>query len=108
MTGFLTEIGSKLADRWAALLALPGLLYLAAVTAAAALGQDHAVSYPFLSQKITSWAASPVLKSGRRCCAHRRCDPGRIGVRGPGSNGRREYRSKPSGRCPASMPRPGG
>ena len=63
MTGFLTEIGSKLADRWAALLALPGLLYLAAVTAAAVLGQDHAVSYPFLSRKITSWAASPVLKS---------------------------------------------
>jgi hypothetical protein len=63
MTGFLGEIGSKLADRWAALLALPGLLYLAAVTAAAVLGQQHALSYPFLSRKITAWAASPVLKS---------------------------------------------
>jgi len=63
MTGFLAEIGSKLADRWAALLALPGLLYLAAVTAAAVLGQQHALSYPFLSGKITSWADSPVLRS---------------------------------------------
>jgi hypothetical protein len=63
MTGFLGEIGSKLADRWAALLALPGLLYLAAVTAAAVLGQRHAVSYPILSRKITAWAGSPVLKS---------------------------------------------
>jgi hypothetical protein len=63
MTGFIAAVGSKLADRWAALLALPGLLYLAAVTAAAVLGQHHALSYPFLSRKITSWAASPVLKS---------------------------------------------
>ena len=63
MTGFLTEIGSKLADRWVALLALPGLLYLAAVTAAAVLGQQHALSYPVLSGKITSWADGPVLKS---------------------------------------------
>lgn len=63
MTGFLTEIGSKLADRWAALLALPGLLYLAAVTAAAVLGQQRALNYPFLDRKITSWADSTVLKS---------------------------------------------
>jgi hypothetical protein len=27
------------------------------------LGQDHAVSYPFLSRKIAAWAGSPVLKS---------------------------------------------
>ena len=64
MTGFLGEIGQKLADRWVALLAVPGLLYLAAVTAAAVLGQAHAVSYPDLSRKITAWATSPALKSG--------------------------------------------
>ena len=63
MTGFLGEIGQKLADRWAALLAIPGLLYLAAVTVAAVLGQEHALSYPDLSRKITAWADSPVLKS---------------------------------------------
>jgi len=63
MTGFLGEIGQKLADRWAALLVVPGLLYLAAVTAAAVLGQAHALSYPGLSRKIAAWAASPASKS---------------------------------------------
>jgi hypothetical protein len=63
MTGFLGEIGQKLADRWAALLAVPGLLYLAAVTAAAVLGQARALSYPDLSRKIAAWAASPASKS---------------------------------------------
>jgi hypothetical protein len=63
MTGFLGEIGQKLADRWAALLVVPGLLYLAAVTAAAVLGQGHALSYPDLSRKIAAWAASPASKS---------------------------------------------
>jgi hypothetical protein len=63
MTGFLGEIGQKLADRWAALLVVPGLLYLAAVTAAAVLGQAHALGYPDLSRKIAAWAASPASKS---------------------------------------------
>jgi hypothetical protein len=63
MTGFLAEAGQKLADRWAALVAVPGLLYLAAVTVAVELGQGHALSYPDLSRKIADWAASPALKS---------------------------------------------
>ena len=63
MTGFLGEIGKKLADRWVALLAIPGLLYLGAVIVAAVLGQAHALSYPDLSRKIAAWAASPTLKS---------------------------------------------
>jgi hypothetical protein len=63
MTGFLAEIGQKLADRWVALLAVPGLLYVAAVTVASVLSQGHAVSYPVLNRKITAWAADPVLKS---------------------------------------------
>jgi len=63
MTGFLGEIGGKLADRWAALLALPGFLFLAAATAAAVLGQRDAVSYPDMSRQVSAWAASPALKS---------------------------------------------
>ena len=63
MTGFLAELGQKLADRWAALLAVPGLLYLAAITTAVVLGQGHALSYPDLSHQIAAWAASPALKS---------------------------------------------
>jgi hypothetical protein len=63
MIGFLTEVGQKLADRWAALVAVPGLLYLAAVTAAAVLGQGHALSCPDLGRKIAAWVASPALRS---------------------------------------------
>lgn len=63
MIGFLGEIGQKLADRWAALLAIPGFLYLAAVTAAVVLGQRSAVSYPAASKQISAWATSPAVKS---------------------------------------------
>ena len=63
MIGFLGEIGQKLADRWAAQLAVPGLLYLAAVTAAVVLGQRQAVSYPAASGQVSAWAASPALKT---------------------------------------------
>ena len=90
MTGFLGEIGQKLADRWAALLAVPGLLYLAAVTAAAVLGQRHAVSYPDLSRKIASWAASPALKSGGGTALIVVGRPRRVGDRGPGRRGGRQ------------------
>lgn len=63
MTGFLGEIGNKLAERWVALLAIPGLLYLTAVTAAAVLGQDRALDYPALSAQASLWMASPSLRS---------------------------------------------
>ena len=63
MTSFLTEAGQKLADRWAGSLAVPGLLYLAAVTAAVVLGQRDALNYLQLSHQIAAWAASPALKS---------------------------------------------
>ncbi len=38
MTGFLAEAGKQLAGRWAALLALPAVLLIAAVAVAATLG----------------------------------------------------------------------
>lgn len=63
MTGLLAEAGQKLADRWATMVAVPGLLYLAAVTVAAVLGQEHALSYPDLSRTIAAWAAGPALKT---------------------------------------------
>lgn len=62
MTGFLAEIGSKLADRWATLLVIPGLLYTTAVTTATVLGQQHALSYAALSRKLTAWANNPALR----------------------------------------------
>jgi hypothetical protein len=41
MTGFLAELGQKLADRWVALLVLPGLLFTGVAALAATLGQRH-------------------------------------------------------------------
>lgn len=63
MTGLPTEIGQKLADRWVALLTVPGLLYVAAATTAVVLGQAHALSYSYLSRKIAAWAAGPAFES---------------------------------------------
>ena len=63
MTAFLGEIGQKLADRWAALLVLPGLLYVAAVTMASVLGQRRALSFPVLSHQAAIWSGSPALRS---------------------------------------------
>lgn len=63
MTEFLGEIGKKLAERWVAFLAVPGLLYLAAVTCAVVLGQDHALDFASLSHQITRWAGSAALRS---------------------------------------------
>ncbi|MFD0688039.1 hypothetical protein [Actinomadura fibrosa] len=63
MTGFLGELGKKAAERWLALLALPGLLYLAGVTIAVTLGHRHALDAGRLGRQITRWSADPSLKS---------------------------------------------
>jgi hypothetical protein len=59
VTGFLSEIGSRLADRWAAALVVPGLLFLTVVTLAAWLGQDNALDIESLRPKINAIAADP-------------------------------------------------
>lgn len=41
MSVFLSELGRRAAERWAALLVLPGLLFTAAAATAAVLGQSH-------------------------------------------------------------------
>ncbi|MFB4270924.1 hypothetical protein [Nonomuraea sp. GTA35] len=63
MTGFLSELGKKLAERWVALLALPGLLYVAAALAATALGWPHALDVAELGRRIEMWAREPALGS---------------------------------------------
>jgi hypothetical protein len=63
MTALLGEIGQRLADRWAAVLVIPGLLYVAAVTMARVLGQHRALSFSVLSGQATRWANSPALHS---------------------------------------------
>ncbi|WP_157254527.1 hypothetical protein [Nonomuraea typhae] len=63
MTGFLGEVGKRLAERWVALLALPGLLYLAVAAAAGTLGQQHSFDYVMLSTRISDWASAPALRT---------------------------------------------
>ncbi|GAA2464378.1 hypothetical protein [Streptomyces macrosporus] len=41
MTGFLTELGKRMAERWVALLVLPGLVFTAVATVAVVLGHDR-------------------------------------------------------------------
>jgi hypothetical protein len=52
MTGFLAELGTKLAERWVALLVLPGLLFTGAATVAVELGQRHAFDAGLLRTQL--------------------------------------------------------
>lgn len=60
MGGFLGELGKKLAERWLALLILPGALYLAVATTASVLGHVHALDLHRLITQVTAWAKTPV------------------------------------------------
>jgi hypothetical protein len=61
--GFGGQLGKSLADKWLGLLALPGSLYLAAVAAARALGQSHALNVSQLVRRITAWAHAPEART---------------------------------------------
>lgn len=50
MAGFFQEFAKKLAERWATLLLVPGAILLAAVWAAAHLGQAHALDWDALAR----------------------------------------------------------
>ncbi|MBB4717699.1 hypothetical protein [Streptomyces luteogriseus] len=58
MNAFLGELGRKLAERWVALLLLPGVLYVAVVTAASVLGQGRALDLRGLSAWVDGLAAA--------------------------------------------------
>ncbi|MFF5010574.1 hypothetical protein ACFY3G_48245 [Streptomyces phaeochromogenes] len=59
MTGFLAGLGAKLAERWATLLVLPGLIYLAVGSAATVLGHRHALDLTQLTNEINRVASRP-------------------------------------------------
>jgi hypothetical protein len=63
VTGFLSELGSKLADRWLSLLVLPGLLFLTAIGAAALLGQHQALDVLAVEHMISAVSASAAAHS---------------------------------------------
>ncbi|MFJ1549139.1 hypothetical protein [Streptomyces sp. NPDC088246] len=56
----LSELGKKLAERWATLLVLPGALYLGTAAAARALGHRRALDAERLVEQISSWADTSV------------------------------------------------
>ncbi|MGW3994789.1 hypothetical protein [Amycolatopsis sp. NPDC004772] len=51
MTGFLTEVGKRLGNRWVTAILLPGLLLVAVVVAASTLGHAHAFAFSRLSAR---------------------------------------------------------
>lgn len=63
MGGLLGELGKKLAERWLSLLVLPGALYLAIACLATTLGHRHAVDLALLTDRVSTWAASPAATS---------------------------------------------
>lgn len=58
LTGFLSDFTQKIAERWAALLVLPGLVFTAAAAVAAALGQQRWWDLPLLWRKLAEFAAA--------------------------------------------------
>ncbi len=59
MGGFLDELGKKLAERWLALLVVPGLLYLGALTVAYVLGHRHPFGVDQLARRLDAWTTAP-------------------------------------------------
>ncbi|MFJ8162346.1 hypothetical protein ACIRBY_15635 [Streptomyces sp. NPDC096136] len=59
MVDLLSTLGSKLAERWISLLALPGALYLAVAVAAHTLGHRHAFAVRQLTVQVDAWAKAP-------------------------------------------------
>lgn len=60
MGGLLSAVGQKIADRWIALLLLPGAAFFGAAVAARVLGAGHALSIGRLASQTTAWARQPV------------------------------------------------
>ncbi|MEU7825938.1 hypothetical protein [Catellatospora sp. NPDC049133] len=63
MTEFLTEFGGRLADRWATLIVLPGLLFVAAATAAYRLGHRSALDTAALFAWLTDVTTKPASRN---------------------------------------------
>ncbi|MEU6818229.1 hypothetical protein [Streptomyces sp. NPDC046860] len=59
MTAFLNALGGKLAERWLALLAVPGLVYLVALATALTLGRRHWRDTGLLRERLDALAAAP-------------------------------------------------
>jgi hypothetical protein len=59
LSDFLASLGGKLAERWLALLVLPGVFFLALATAAHSLGHAHALDLYQLVTIVSGWVKTP-------------------------------------------------
>ncbi|MFF3752554.1 hypothetical protein ACFYYH_19175 [Streptomyces sp. NPDC002018] len=66
MTAFLSSIGGKLAERWAAAVLLPGLLFVVSVLCAALLGHAHALDLGLAQTRITEFTRGSTVSVGVR------------------------------------------
>jgi CHAT domain len=58
LTGFVSSFGNKIAERWATLIVLPGLVFTAVATVAVALGQGNWWDAPLLWRKLAEFASA--------------------------------------------------
>ena len=58
MTSFYSELGGKLAEKWLALLVLPGLLLASTAAVAFALGHSRALDWNELVRRVDEWTGS--------------------------------------------------
>ncbi|MFI7316823.1 hypothetical protein [Streptomyces venezuelae] len=66
MTGLLTELSKRLAERWLSLLVLPGALFLGAAFTARTLGHAHALDAELLVREVQAWHPAPGAGAGVR------------------------------------------
>ncbi|GAA2637316.1 hypothetical protein [Streptomyces axinellae] len=59
MSAFLNALGGRLAERWLALLAVPGLVYLVSLATAVTLGQRHWYDFGRLRTRLDALATAP-------------------------------------------------
>jgi hypothetical protein len=64
LTGFISGFTQKIGERWATLLVLPGLVFTAAATVAAALGQQRWWDVPLLWRKLAEFTAAGTGTTG--------------------------------------------
>ncbi|MFI1936195.1 hypothetical protein ACH44C_03200 [Streptomyces purpureus] len=62
-SAFLSALGGRIAERWLTLLALPGLLFIAAATTATVLGHEHWSDAGKLRTWLDTLAAAPASRS---------------------------------------------
>ncbi|WP_328660306.1 hypothetical protein [Streptomyces sp. NBC_00334] len=62
-SAFLSALGGRIAERWLAALALPGLLFLTAATAATLLGHEHWSDLERLRDWVDTLSDSPAARS---------------------------------------------